>query len=124
MRTDLSNRMVSVALSSPPCGRVPHQRLVVAALGLPLLDRFGRHPLGAQLHARHVVRRIDDEEQQEGDQVDPDQDRDGVQQATDDVSEHGLVPARLRQRQRRGLAALLLDETEAEVTGAQQQAPA
>jgi hypothetical protein len=35
-----------------------------------------------------------------------------------------LVPARLRQRQRRGLAPLLLDEAEAEVAGPEQQAPA
>jgi hypothetical protein len=45
---------------------VEQQRLVVAALRLPVLDRLGGHALGAELHARHVVRRVDDEEQQEG----------------------------------------------------------
>jgi hypothetical protein len=69
-------------------GLVPHQGLVVAALDLPLLDRLGRHALDAELQARHVVRRIHHEEQGEGEQVHPDQDRDRVQQAADDVGEH------------------------------------
>src|SRR3979409_908349 len=30
--------------------RIPKQRLVVAALGLPFLDRLGRHALLAELH--------------------------------------------------------------------------
>ena len=65
------------------CGRIPDQRLVVAALHLPFLDRFRRHALDAELHARHVVRRIDHEEQAEGEQIDADQERNRIQQAAD-----------------------------------------
>jgi hypothetical protein len=63
-------------------------RLVVTVVGFPLLDGLRRNALRAELHARHVVGRIDDEEQQERNEVDPDQDRDGVERAPDDVGEH------------------------------------
>jgi hypothetical protein len=54
--------------------------------------------LTPKLHARHVVRRIDDEEQREGDEVHPDQDRDGVEQATNDVGKHCRDYAKSRRR--------------------------
>ena len=54
---------------------VPVQRLVVAALGLPLVDLLLRDALAADVQARHVVGRVDGEEQEEGEQVDADQDR-------------------------------------------------
>jgi Flp pilus assembly protein CpaB len=70
MRADFWKKMVSV--TSQPAGLgIDQQRLVVAALDLPFLDRLRRHPLDAQLHARHVVRRIDDEEQRKGDRFTP-----------------------------------------------------
>jgi hypothetical protein len=79
-----------VGEAAVPCAlRIPHQRLVVAALGLPLLDRLRRHALDAELHARHVVRRVHHEEQGEGEQIHADQDRNRIQQAADDVGEHG-----------------------------------
>ena len=88
-------------------GGIPHQRLVIAALGLPLLDRLRRHPLRTQLHARDVVRRIDDEEQQEGDQVHPDQDGNGIEQPADDVGDHrvSLLQAQARPAMRKAAPA-------------------
>jgi hypothetical protein len=68
---------------------VDEQRLVVATFGFPFGDRFRRHALDAELHARHVVRRVHDEEQRESDQVHTDQDRQRVEQAANDVGEHG-----------------------------------
>jgi hypothetical protein len=90
MRADLLKKMVSVTRPRR-WPRIEEQRLVVAALGLPALDRFRRHALDAELHARHVVGRVDDEEQREGDQVHPDQDRQGVEQAADEIGEHPRV---------------------------------
>ena len=54
---------------------VQQQRQVVAPLALPFPYGFGRHVLLPQVHARHVVRRVDDEEQDEGEDVDPYQQR-------------------------------------------------
>jgi hypothetical protein len=71
---------------------VVQQWLVVAALGFPLLDRLRGDTLHAQMHARHVVGRVDHEEQEEGDQVDADQNRYRVQRAAYDVGEHQLAP--------------------------------
>ena len=70
---------------------VPEQWAVVATLGLPFGDRLGRDALGAQLHAGHIVGGIDHEEQRERDQVDPDEDRDRVEDAAEDVGEHRRV---------------------------------
>ena len=70
------------------CPGIDHQRFVVTALDFPFLDRVRRHPLHAQLHARHVIRRIDDKKQREGDQIHPDQNRECIKKATNDVSKH------------------------------------
>ena len=51
-------------------GIVPVQRLVVAALGLPLDDLLLADALAADVQPRHVVRRVDGEEKKEGRQVD------------------------------------------------------
>jgi hypothetical protein len=67
---------------------IPQEILVVAPLLLPLVDRFRRNALRAQVHARHVLGRVDDEEEDERDQVHPDKDRDRVQHAPDDVRQH------------------------------------
>ncbi len=41
---------------------IKHERLVVTALLLPFCNGVGRNALDAQLHPRHIVRRIHDEE--------------------------------------------------------------
>ena len=92
-RADFSKKIVSVNRAAPAAVAVPQERPVVAALGLPLLDRVGRHALRAELHPRHVVGRVDDEEQAESDQVHPDQDRDGVEHPPDDVARVMLEPS-------------------------------
>jgi hypothetical protein len=48
-------------------------RFVVAPLLLPFQHRLVADPLLSKLHACHVVRGIDDEEQQEGQEVHTDQ---------------------------------------------------
>ena len=63
--------MVLVTLAKPPGLGIDQQRLVVTALDLPFLDRLRRHALDTKLHARHVVRRVDDEEQREGEEIHP-----------------------------------------------------
>ncbi len=70
--------------------RVVQQRLVVAPLRLPFPDRLRRHPFHAQVHPCHVIRAVDHEEQGKGQQVDPDQDRDGIQYPACDVGEHDV----------------------------------
>ena len=80
--------MVSVNLSSAAGSAVDQQRLVIAALLLPFFDGLGCHALDAELHTRHVVRRIHHEEQREGEQVHPDQDRYSVEDAANEVSDH------------------------------------
>ncbi len=60
---------------------IQQQRLVVPMLTLPAPDRLRCHMLGAELQPCHIVGRVDDEEQRKGQQVYPDQDRDGIQQA-------------------------------------------
>ena len=82
---------------------VPEQRLVVAALDLPLLDRVLRDALAADVHPRHVVRRVHREEQQEREEVDADQDQHAVADPADDVVDHGAAPS-ARERARGGLA--------------------
>ena len=72
---------------------VPEQRLVVAALHLPLLDRVLRDALAADVHPRHVVRRVHREEQQEREQVDADQDQHAVADPADDVVDHDAAPS-------------------------------
>ena len=72
---------------------VPEQRLVVAALHLPFLDRVLRDALAADVHPRHVVRRVHREEQQEREQVDADQDQHAVADTADDVVDHGAAPS-------------------------------
>jgi hypothetical protein len=72
MRADFWKKIVSVTVDSAAGSPgIEQQGLVVAALGLPFLDRLRRHALDAELHARHVVRRIDDEEQREGSRFTP-----------------------------------------------------
>ena len=68
---------------------IQQQRFVVTALLLPLLDGLRRHALDAKLHARHVVRRVHHEKQRKGEQVHPDQDRHGIEDAADQVGDHG-----------------------------------
>ena len=67
---------------------IEHQRLVVTVLLFPALDGFRRHALDAELHARHVVRRVHHEEQREGEQVHPDEDRHCVKDAANEVGDH------------------------------------
>ncbi len=67
---------------------IDQQGLVVSPFRLPFVDRLGSHALGAELHARHVVGRVDDEEQRKRKEVHADQDGHGVQHASDDVGEH------------------------------------
>ena len=43
--------------------------------GFPLLDRLLRHPLLAKIHACHIIRGVDDEKQDEGNDINADQDR-------------------------------------------------
>ena len=64
---------------------IEKQGLVIAMLALPAGDGVRRDVLGAEVNARHVVRRVDHEEQREGDEVDPQQDGDGVEDAADEV---------------------------------------
>jgi hypothetical protein len=45
-----------------------------------------------EMHARHVVRGIDDEEQDEGQDVDPEQQGKGVEDAAEDVVDHSVKP--------------------------------
>ena len=42
-----------------------------------------------QVHTRHVVGAVDDEEQHEGDNIHADQQRHGVEDAADEVLDHG-----------------------------------
>ena len=68
---------------------------VERALALPAVDLLGRDPLLAEVGAGHIVRRIHKEEQDKDDQVDADQDGQGVQRAADDIGDHG-ASARVR----------------------------
>ena len=79
---------------------VVEERLVVAVLCLPLLDRRrGQHILNAELDARHVVGRIDDEEQHESQQVYADQHRDRVEDTAYQIGDHAdRIVARSRRR--------------------------
>ncbi len=72
---------------------IDEQRLVITVLALPVRDRLRRHVLLAQLGHRHVIRGIHHEKQGESQQVDPDQNGNGVQQASDYVGKHQLSPA-------------------------------
>ncbi len=76
--TERSQKIVSVNRSLPLRCSLTVQRLVVAALGLPLLDHLLRHALAADVQPRHVVGRVDREEQEEGRQVDAEQDQRAV----------------------------------------------
>ena len=68
---------------------------VERALALPAVDLLGRDPLLAEVGASHIVRRIHKEEQAKDDQVDADQDGQGVQRTADDIGNHG-ASARVR----------------------------
>ncbi len=70
---DFSKKIVRVNLCQPLLRIIEHQRLVVAALLLPLGDGLGRDALDSQLHACHVVRRVDYEKQGECNQIDADE---------------------------------------------------
>ena len=85
--------MVFVSFRVPSSFAVPEQRLVVAALHLPFLDRVLRHALAADVHPRHVVRRVHGEEQQEREQVDADQDQHAVADPAQDVMDHSAAPS-------------------------------
>src|SRR5581483_4359968 len=74
---------------------VVHERFVVAALGLPLRDRFRRHALHAELYPRHVIRTVHEEKEREGEQVHSQQDGNGIEQAAYQVSEHLSLSVRL-----------------------------
>ena len=67
---------------------VPQQRLVIASLRLPLFDSLGGDVALTEMEARHVLWRVDDEEQDEGNDVDAYEDRKRVSDATYDVSDH------------------------------------
>src|SRR3989344_1417696 len=73
---------------------VVQQGLVVAMIFLPLDDGLGCDALAAQMNARHVIRAVDEKEQREGEQVHPDQDRDGIEYAADDVTDHRAASER------------------------------
>ncbi len=79
---------------------VDEQRFVVATIGFPLGNRLTCHALAAQLRACHVVRRIDDDEEREGDEIHPDQNRDRVQQSAQNVGKHGTIPRSVPYRAR------------------------
>src|SRR5690606_16917737 len=64
------------------------QGLVVAALGFPFFDGLWADPLASDGHPRHVVGRIDREEQHEGQQVYADQNKDAIQQPSQNVGSH------------------------------------
>src|SRR5690606_10367332 len=57
---------------------IEEKGLVVASIGLPLLDCLWAYPLPAYRHARHVVGRVDGEKKNEGQEVDTDQYEDPV----------------------------------------------
>jgi hypothetical protein len=61
-------------------------------LGLPFFDGIGRDAFHAEVHARHVVRRVDDKKQREGQQVDTDENRYGVGNPPDDIRKHQSGP--------------------------------
>ena len=84
--TERSQKIVSVNFSAALLLGVQVQRLVVAALGLPLVDHLLRDALAADVQARHVVGRVDGEEQEEGRQVDAEQDQHAVGDAAQDVA--------------------------------------
>jgi hypothetical protein len=109
MRADFWKK--TVGRRQPAGLGIDQQRLVVAALDLPFLDRLRRHPLDAQLHARHVVRRIDHEEQRKGDEIHPDQDGQRVEKAANDVSKHCRDYAKSRCRTGRKEAAMAIIDT-------------
>ena len=61
---------------------IPKQRLVVAVLFFPVLNRFSGHAFAANIKARHVVRRVDRKEQHKGQQIDADQNQEAVADAS------------------------------------------
>ncbi|KAG1249107.1 hypothetical protein G6F65_019257 [Rhizopus arrhizus] len=67
---------------------VEEERLVVAALDLPFFHRVLAGALSADGQARHVVRRVDREEQDEGEEVHADQNQHAIQQPADYIADH------------------------------------
>ena len=65
-------------------------------LHLPFLDRLRRHTLLSKLHSGDIVRRVYNEKQYKGNNVDPYQDRNGVQEAADNVIDHATRLSVLR----------------------------
>ena len=61
---------------------IPKQRLIVAVLFFPVLDRFSGHAFAADIEASHIVRRVDRKEQHKGQKIDADQDQDAVADAS------------------------------------------
>ena len=61
---------------------LPEQRFVVTVFFFPVLDRFGRHTLAADIEARHIIRRVDRKEQHKGEQIDADQNQEAVADAS------------------------------------------
>src|SRR5690606_15269444 len=92
-------------------GGIQKQRFVVTALRFPLLNGFFGNVLVTQLHPRHLVGGIHHKKQREGSQVHPDQNRNGVQQAADNISKHGKSSVA------RGRNTLLLTATPGQYTG-------
>jgi hypothetical protein len=48
---------------------VVEERLVISPLGFPFGDCLRRHAFRAELHARHVIWGVDDEEKREGEEI-------------------------------------------------------
>ena len=67
---------------------VDKQGFVVASFSFPAADRLCGHALSTQLHARHIVRRIDDEKERESDEIHTNENRQSIQQAAEKIGKH------------------------------------
>src|SRR5690606_26222387 len=67
---------------------------------LPLVHCLRGDALGPELGARHVIGRVDEKEQREGQHVDADQHDEPIDQAADDVGAHAPPVAVRRSRRR------------------------
>ena len=58
----------------------------------PLFRGFLGYAFCTQVHARHVIRRVDKKEQCESNQVDTDENGNGVEYAPDNIGHHETDP--------------------------------
>ena len=65
-------------------------------ISFPFLYCFFRYPLLPELHAGNIIRRVHNKKQYKSDYIDSDQDRQGIQNAANNIINHSAVDFSLR----------------------------